>query len=142
MRSGHGSKRFLAAAAFGGLLATAECPVRLASVLKPDVLPRLMLLRHSSMNYGRLNALQVARIFNAVSCEAFLQLVTSVLVRGTCNNSTDESEAGDPMEVAADEAADAGGDDSRLQLCSDALTDFTEVLNAHSLCDEPDMLRR
>lgn len=146
MRLGHGNQPFLAAAAFGGLLATAGCPVRLVvehtSVGNPAFGPPSSAESCAAAVNHVSNNLQVARIFNAVSCEAFLQLVMRALVRGTGSGSTEEGKDGDPMDVEAGEAADGDAEGSRLQLCTDALTGFTAVLKAHGLANELDMLRR
>lgn len=87
--------------------------------------------------------LQVSRIFNAVSCEAFLRLIISTLVRGSSSDPMhgDDGDVGLP-EATTEQGSDAAERDIRLQLCADALAGFAAVLGTHSLANEPDMLRR
>lgn len=84
--------------------------------------------------------MQVTRIFNAVSCEAFLRVVTTVLVRGGSRRDADGADGDEAMEVETGPAA--LDDASRRQLCAEALAGFAVLLETHGLAEQPDILRR
>lgn len=85
----------------------------------------------------------MSRIFNAVSCEAFLGLITGTLVRGSRGDGADgDDRYAEMSEAAAKQDSVAAEEGTRVQLCTDALAGFAMVSTKHGLADEPDMLHR
>lgn len=83
----------------------------------------------------------MARIFNAVSCEAFLHVVTTVLVRaGGSGDANGGQDGEDAMEQ--DTAAAVLDDDARRELCAEGLAGFAALQRVHGLAEQPDILRR
>ena len=82
----------------------------------------------------------MSRIFNAVSCQAFLRVASNTLVRGNARHEGGEADDDHVAMVAEPAAALEHG--VRVKLCSEALAGFAVLLKSHSLNDQPDTLRR